>query len=326
MPDCELHVVFGTGPLGMATMQALVARGRRVRMVNRSGRAHIPAGVEVVAADVTDHAAARQAASGAAVIYNCLNAPYTRWPELFPPLQAGVLAAAVDSGARLISLENVYMYGPVHGPMTETLPHAATGRKGRTRARMSEELMEAHASGRVRVAIARASDYYGPHVLQSACGELIFGRIVAGKAPTLMGSLDVPHTYTYIHDVGAAVATLGEHEEALGQVWHVPSAETLTTREFLALVFEEAGLPFRASPAPSWLVKSMGLFIPIMREMSEMLYEFEEPHIVDHSKFVRAFGGSTTPHRTAIRDTVAWYRQHLQRTLPAQEAASALTE
>src|SRR5215207_2852318 len=173
----ELHVVFGTGAVGMSVMDALVQRGRQVRMVNRSGRASVPGSVEVVGGDATDEAFAREASEGASVVYNALNPPYNKWPELFPGLQAGVLEGAASAGAKLIAMENLYMYGPTDGrPITEDLPYAPNTRKGRVRAMMSEELMEAHTSGRVRVAIGRASDFFGPRVLASAAGEQVFGR------------------------------------------------------------------------------------------------------------------------------------------------------
>jgi nucleoside-diphosphate-sugar epimerase len=241
----ELHVVFGTGAVGMSVMDVLIQRGpRRVRMVNRSGRVSVPEGVEVVGGDATDEAFAREASEGASVVYFALNPPYDKWPELFPPLQAGVLEGAASAGAKLIAMENLYMYGPTDGrPLTEDLPHAPNTRKGTVRARMSKELMEAHTSGKVRVAIGRASDFFGPRVLVSAAGEQVFGRAVEGKSAQVAGDPDQPHTYTYAPDIGRGLVILGEREEALGQAWHLPNPETVTTREFVETIFEEVGKP-----------------------------------------------------------------------------------
>ena len=307
----ELHVVFGTGAVGMAVMDELVRRGtRRVRMVNRSGRARVPHGVEVVGGDATDEAFTREASEGASVIYFALNPPYNKWPELFPGLQAGVLAGAAAAGAKLIAMENLYMYGPTDGqPITEDLPYAANTRKGRVRARMSEELMEAHTSGRVRVAIGRASDFFGPRALASAAGEQVFGRAVEGKSAQVFGDPDQPHTYTYVPDIGKGLVILGEREEALGRAWHLPSPETLTTRQFVEMIFEEVGKPARVQAAPKILLRVLGLFTPILRETIEMSYEFEEPFIVDDSDFIRTFGDQATPLREAIQRTVRWYRE-----------------
>ena len=308
----ELHVVFGTGAVGMSVMDELVQRGpRRVRMVNSSGRARVPHGVEVVGGDATDEAFTREVSEGASVVYFALNPPYNRWPELFPGLQAGVLEGAASAGAKLIAMENLYMYGPTYGrPLTEDLPYAANTRKGRVRAMMSKELMEAHKSGRVRVAIGRASDFFGPRVLASAAGEQVFGRAVQGKSAQVAGDPDQPHTYTYTPDIGKGLVILGEHEDALGRPWHLPSPETVTTREFVRMVFEEAGgEPTKMQRAPKPLLWALGLFNPSLRETLEMLYEFEEPFVVDHSAFARAFGDHATPLREAIRETVRWYRE-----------------
>jgi nucleoside-diphosphate-sugar epimerase len=305
----ESHVVFGTGPVGLAVMDELVSKSKRVRMVNRSGRASVPHGVEVIGGDATDEVFAREASDGASVVYFALNPPYNKWPELFPPLQAGVLEGAASAGAKLIAMENLYMYGPTGGrPLTEDLPYAPNTRKGRVRAMMSEELMEAHSSGRVRVAIGRASDYFGPRVLVSAAGEQVFGRAVQGKSAQVAGDPNQPHTYTYAPDVGRGLTILGEREEALGQVWHLPSPETLTTRQFVEMIFEEVGKPARIQAAPKILLRAMGLFNPGMRELIEMLYEFEEPFVVDHSNFEQAFGEQATPLKKAIGETVRWYR------------------
>jgi nucleoside-diphosphate-sugar epimerase len=309
--NVELHVVFGTGAVGMAVIEELAQRGsRRVRVVNRSGRARVPHGVEVVGGDATDEAFTREASEGASVIYFALNPPYNKWPELFPGLQAGVLAGAAAAGAKLIAMENLYMYGPTDGrPITEDLPYAANTRKGRVRARMSEELMEAHKSGRVRVAIGRASDSFGPRVITSAAGEQVFGRAVEGKSAQVAGDPDQPHTYTYVPDIGKGLVILGEREEALGQAWHLPSPESLTTRQFVGMIFEEVGKPARVQAAPKILLRALGLFNPGIRETIEMLYEFEEPFVVDSSRFEREFGEQATPLREAIQRTVRWYRQ-----------------
>jgi nucleoside-diphosphate-sugar epimerase len=305
----DLHVVYGTGAVGMAVMDTLVQNGRRVRMVNRSGRASVPESVEVVGGDAADPTFTREASAGASVVYFALNPPYDKWPELFPPLQAGVLEGAASAGARLIAIENLYMYGLTGGrPLTEDLPYAPNTRKGTIRARMSEELMEAHTSGRVQVAIGRASDFFGPRVIASAAGEQVFGRAVEGKSAQVAGDPNQPHTYTYAPDIGRGLVILGEREEALGQAWHLPSPETVTTRQFVEMIFEEVGKPARIQAAPKIVLRVMGLFNPGMREMIEMLYEFEEPFVVDHSKFEQAFGERATPLKEAIGETVRWYR------------------
>jgi nucleoside-diphosphate-sugar epimerase len=305
----DIHVVFGTGPVGMAVADELLAKGKPIRMVNRSGKATLPEGVELISGDATDAEFTRQASQGASVVYQCLNPPYSQWPELFPALQAGVLEGAISAGAKLVSMENVYMYGSPGGkPMTEDMPYSAHTKKGRVRAKMAEDLLAAHASGRIRAVIGRASDFYGPRVLLSAMGDRVFPQALEGKAVQVLGNPDMPHTYTYTPDVGKALVLLGERDEALGQAWHIPSAETVTTRQFLEMVFGETGHESKIQVAPKLILQVMGLFNADLREVIEMLYEFEEPFILDSSKFEAAFGNLATPLQEAIHQTVEWYR------------------
>ncbi len=307
----ETHLIFGTGPIGLAVMNELVARGKSVRMVNRRGKADVPAQVDVVKGDATNTAFTREVCKGVGVVYNCVNPPYTDWVEKFPPLQAAILEGAAASGAKLIVMENLYMYGPTSGkPMTEDLPYAATTRKGRVRGKMAQDLLAAHADGKVRVAIGRASDYFGPRAMESVVGGRVFYPAIAGKTARVLGNPDLPHTYSYVPDIGRGLVTLGERDEALGQVWHLPNAPAISTRQFIEMVFEEAGQNPRIQAAPKLLIQGMALVNPMMREIAEMLYEFEEPFIVDSSKFERTFAEHATPLREAIRATVAWFREH----------------
>ncbi len=309
--NSELHVVFGTGPLGMAVARELARRGKTVKMVNRSGKAaEAPVGVQVVAGDAYDPASTRAICKGATVVYQCAQPAYTEWPTKFPTLQAGIVEGAAAAEAKLVVGDNLYMYGEVDGPLTEALPNAAQTRKGRVRGEMAATLLEAHQSGKVRVAIGRGSDFYGPGVFASAVGDRVFYPALAGKKVSVLGKPDLPHTYTYIEDFGSGLVTLGEHDKALGQVWHIPNAPTVTTREFINLIFEEAGHPAKVGAVSKPMLAMVGLFVPTIREMGEMFYEFDKPFVVDHRKFEQAFGNQAIPQRDAIRQTLEWFRFH----------------
>jgi len=304
-------VVIGTGPAGCATARALLARGMPVRMVSRSGKRHalVPPSVPVAAADAADPASLRQAATGAEVLYQCVNVPYQQWAGRLPSIQRGIIRAAEDLGARLVVLDNLYMYGPVRGPITEDLPPRAQTRKGRLRALLAEMVMEAHGSGRIRAAIGRASDFYGPGVTDAALGPMVWDALLAGRAAVVLGDPDQPHTYSYIEDVGQGLATLGTRPEAPGEIWHLPAAPAITTRKLLELACRLEGLSLRLRPMGRWMLRLGGLFIPAARESVELLYQWEEPFIMDDTKFRRSFGGEATPLAKGVSETIAWYRR-----------------
>lgn len=311
--EAARHVILGTGPIGMALVDTLRARGEPVRVVNRSGRADVPPGVEVVAADLSSPEAARQACAGAGVVYVCLNPPYHRWPEMWPPLLASVIEGAGAAGARLVMADNLYMYGPTGGqPLTEETPIHPVGAKGRTRAQMAETLLESHAAGVVSVAIGRASDYFGPRGLGSWMGDRVFYPALEGKPAQTMGDPDAPHTYTYLPDLAAALLVLGERPEAAGEVWHLPAAETLTTRAFVERVYAETDHEPRISVLPRALITALGLFNPTIGELRETRYQFAEPFVVNDGKFKAAFGDVSTPLAEAIPATVDWFRANPQ--------------
>jgi nucleoside-diphosphate-sugar epimerase len=194
-----------------------------------------------------------------------------------------VLAAAERNGALLVSLENLYGYGPTGGrPMTEDLPLAATTVKGRTRAAMTAELLAAAEAGRVRVAIGRASDFFGAGVTQgSTLGERVFGNALRGRRADFIGNPDLPHTYSYVPDIAAGLATL---------------------------VAVQVGHPVAVRSVPKLALRALGLVNPMLRGLAETAYQFDQPFVLETSKYEAAFGPAGTPLAAAVAATVAWYR------------------
>jgi len=308
MPD--VHVVFGAGPVGLASADALVARALPVRVVSRSGHAAVANGVEVLAGDVLDPEFAVRAASNAAVVYQCMNPPYHLWAEQFPPLQKAVVGAARRVGARYVSFENLYMYGDTRGaPITETTPLGSVTRKGKVRLAMARELSELNKAGDLAVATARASDYFGPRgTAQTPLGDEVTGNALAGKPARVLGDPDQPHSYTYLPDIGRTLASLGSRDEFIGEVFHVPNAPAQTTRQIIQSISLELGRPIKISVAPRLLLRVMGLFNPTMSELDEMLYEFNQPFVVDSTKATARLGLEPTPLAESITATIAWFR------------------
>jgi nucleoside-diphosphate-sugar epimerase len=303
------HVVFGTGQVGRLVVEQLVRRDIDVVAVNRSGRGRLP-GAEVVGGDAADPRFTTRVSAGADAVHFCLNAPdYTRWAEDFPPLQRGVLAGAESAGARLVVLENLYAYGPTGGrDLVESLPARPTSPKSATRAAMTEELLAAHRAGRVEVAIGRASDYFGPGTRQSALGETVFGTALAGRTAQVMGDPDRPHSYSYTPDVAAGLVALATADGATGSVWHLPVAETRTTRQIVDHVYSLAGHRPRVLAAGRTTLRLLGVVKPAMREYLHTLYQFTDRWVVDDSRFRAAFGDLATPLDDALAATLAWYR------------------
>lgn len=304
------HVVFGTGAIGLALVDELVASGLPVRAVSRSGAAALPEGVEEITGDASDPGLAARAAAGAAVLYQCLNPPYHRWAEEFPGLQDAVVRAAQSAGARLVSFENTYMVGDTHGaPITEETLCRPHTRKGRVRLELAEQLRELAERGDLELATARASDYFGPRgTEQSPLGERVIGAALAGKPAQVIGDPDQPHSYTFTVDAARTLAALGTRDDVVGEVFHVPNAPAETTRQIVARIAEHIGAPIRVKVAPRLLLRALGVVNPTIRELDEMLYEFTQPFVIDGSKATRRLGLEPTPIDDAIAQTVAWFR------------------
>lgn len=307
------HVIFGTGAIGRAAAEELVRRGESVRMVNRSGKMdEVPTGVEVIASDLYDPANVRAVIHGAKVVYQASQPAYNQWPEKFPMLQNAIIEGLTGSDAKLVLVENVYMYGDTYGQaMTEDMPYNAHTRKGRVRGEISNAAFAAHKEGRVRVTAARGGNFFGPWGLDSTMGTRAFHPLLHGKPAQLIGRTDLPHTHTYIRDFGTALIILGERDEADGEAWHVPNDQPkMTQAELVRMFAEEAGVEPKISSMGKTMMAIGGLFIPEAKETVEMMYEFEKPFVIDSSKFEQTFGMKATPMRAAIKETVAWYQSH----------------
>lgn len=301
----DLHVVFGTGPLGKWTARELVKQGKQVRMVNRSGKAdRLPAEVEIVAGDAYNVKKNIENTEDASVIYQCAQPLYHEWVEKFPALQDAIVQAAAANGARLVVGDNLYMYGHFTGALREDSPIAPNSRKGKVRAAMAQSVIDAHETGVVQAAIGRASDFFGPD--DTALTGYAIQPAVEGKSANLMGRTDLPHTFTYIADFGKLLATLGTRDEALGQVWFAPSNPPITQLEFIKLVETELGRPVKTIVGGPLMLRFLGLFNREIKETVEMMFEWTNPYVVDSSKAEQAFGMKATPFKDAIHETIKW--------------------
>ena len=309
----ELHVVFGTGPLGKWTARELVKMDKTVRMINRSGKVdRLPAGIEVVASDAYDLNKNTELTRGATTVYQCAQPRYYEWVDKFPQLQNAILDAAAVHDSKLVVGDNLYMYGLFSGTLVEDSPVAPNSKKGKVRVEMAQAVIDAHEKGKVRAAIGRASNFFGPD--DTALTGYAIQPAVESKTVNLMGRTDQPHTFTYIADFGRLLATLGTNDEALGQIWFAPSNEPITQAEFIKLIETELGKPVKSIVGGPVMMRFLGLFNKEIKETVEMMYEWTNPFVVDTGKAQKAFGFKPTPLNDAIRETINWCRENVKRS------------
>lgn len=307
------QVVFGcSGPIGVALMERLASAGHEVVGVCRSGESAAPAGARIVAGDVRDPEAAARLADGADVVYGCVGIPYAVWVDFWPGIVEGLIAAAEAAEARLVFADNLYCYGAQNRPLSEDMPFTAYGRKPPLRAKLARTMLEAHRVGRAPVALVRASDFYGPGVTDSGLGAQVFPRLLAGKRVRLLGDPDAVHAFTYAPDFAHALAVMGAAEdEDYGQAWHVPNAPARSQREVVELLAGLGGLaerPIKIRSLRRRMAMLLALFSPTLRELKELMYQWELPFRVDHSKWAERFGDHHTPLEEGLRATLEWYR------------------
>lgn len=302
------HVIVGAGPVGTATALLLAEHGEEVVVVTRSGSGPSHPAITRTAADAGSSATMAEIATGATAIYNCASPPYHRWLTDWPPIARSLLSAAEASNAVLATVSNLYGYGPVSVPMTEELPLDAKGPKGGVRAQMWRDALDAHESGRVRITEVRGSDYVGPGA-QSHLGERVVPRLLAGKGVTVMKSADTAHTWTATQDVARLLVTVAQDERAWGRPWHVPSNPPRTQREAVRDLCQVAGVaPVKVTEYPQLLIRGMGLFNPLMRELPEVAYQLEEPFVLDSTAARQTFSLAPTPWNDVLAGVIASYQ------------------
>ena len=299
-------VIFGYGPVGRAAAELLSAQGRALRIAQRKAPASLPKGASFVACDTMDRDAVRAAARGASQVVLAIGLPYESalWREAWPRVMNHFVDVCAEIGARLIFVDNLYMYGPQTLPLVETMALTAYGAKPAARAAATQVWMAASQAGRARVAALRAPDFYGPGVDNAHLGAQSFGALAKGGAATLIVPPDMPHDFAYVPDFARAVVTLIDApDDCYGQAWHVPCAPTRTPREILAMGAKALGMKPRARMLPFWAQAPLGLFTPFLREMREMRFQWDRPYRVDCGKFARRFWSDATPFETGAKET-----------------------
>lgn len=300
-------ILGANGAIGHTLSTALRQAGAAIRQVSRTPRRE-HADDEAMSADLLDARATAGVVADSDIAFLVAGLKYdtATWQAQWPLIMRNVIDACARHEVRLVFFDNVYAYGQVRGPMTEDTPFNPCSRKGEVRAGIARMLLEAMAAGTLQAMIARAADFYGPDVANSFPQATVFARLRAGKAPQWIGNPRARHGFTYVPDTGPALVRLAAEPAAWGQSWHLPtSAETITGAEFARLACELAGQPQRLQTLPRWTLRALELFVPVLRENAEMMYQFEHDYVFDSSRIATAFGLQATPYRAGIAAAVA---------------------
>lgn len=306
------HTIIGAGgAIGTPLAQMLIEQKQSVRLLSRSGRAY--AGAETRPTDVFNLPDLTEAVRGSKVAYLLVGLDYnTRlWQEKWPVVMQNTIHACAETNVPLIFFDNVYMYGPVEGKMTEETPYQPSSKKGEVRAKIAAMLLEAVRRGDLKASIARSADFYGPWADEkSMFYQTVFKNYAEGKKPQWLGNPDMPHSMSYTLDCAKGLLLLGHDPATLNQTWHMPTYNPPPVpRELIQLAAQEMGVPYKGVQAASKnLVRLIGLFVPIMREMVEMVYQNERPYWFDSTKFEQHFQYSPLSYEQGIRDTIAFYQ------------------
>jgi nucleoside-diphosphate-sugar epimerase len=320
------HVIIGAGTIGTALAARLAAAGEQVTLVSRRGVEPTAPGIASVAVDAANADALLEVSRGAAVLYNCANpSSYLHWERDWPPIAASVLGAATSSGAVLVTLSNLYGYGPADHALSERDALGATSTKGRVRAAMWHQARAAHETGSVRATEVRASDYFGPGITTTGVlGDRVVPRILDDKPISLIGDLDAPHSWSFVDDVAHALEVVGRDERAWGRAWHAPTAAPRSAREAVAALADAAGLVAPSVRRVPWsVIRAAGLFTSQLRGLHEIAYQFDAPFVMDSTDFSATFTTKPTPFEVACAETVGWWRRRRGFPLPSLARSSS---
>lgn len=303
-----IHVVTGAGPVGSTVALQLAEAGEQVRLLTRSGGGPAHPLVERLRVDVSRPEQLGPALEGAVAVHHCIHGSRydaRTWRAELPVAERHVLAAAGRVGAVVVFPESLYSYGPVSGPITEDLPRRATTGKLGVR---TELLAQRDASTTPTVSVA-ASDFYGPLVRNAHAGERLVPTVLAGRTMRVMGSLDQPHSFTYVPDLAAAMIRAAATPALWDSFLHAPTAPPVTQRELVEQVAAAGGVPVpRTSAIPAWALRALGVVSRDTRELAETSYMFTQPFVLDSARSQERLGLAPTPLGTGLKETVDWWR------------------
>lgn len=300
-------ILGANGTIATELSKHLPSYNTTIRQVSRNPR-KINASDEVFAADLLNYEQTQNAVAGSDVVYLLAGLQYDAkvWRDQWPTLMRNVIDACKRHNSKLVFFDNVYSYGYVNGVMTEETPFNPNSKKGEVRAKIATALLDEIKSGNLQGMIVRGADFYGPGAKLSLTYSTVTQRLQAKKSPQWIGDPKKIHTFTYTPDAGKSVAMLGNTASAYGQTWHaLTSKEPMTGEQYVKIACEIMGVPSSKIQAmPKFGVRLLGLFIPVLREFVEMMYQFENDYRFDSTKIEKAFNVKATAYRDGIEATL----------------------
>jgi nucleoside-diphosphate-sugar epimerase len=307
----SLHTVLGaSGAIGRAVINELTQLQLPVRAVERNVT---HPSLETKAANLLNLQEARAAIAGSSHVYLCIGLPYRAsvWTRQWPIVMQNVIDACAAAHASLIFFDNVYLYGPppLSVPFDETHAQLPETKKGKIRKQINDLLVQAFQQGIISGVIGRSADFYGPYAVNGPLYISFLERMMKGKAPQSLYPLNVPHTYAFTGDLAKALVTLAQNSSSYGQAWHLPVGRPITLNELTDIFNQVLDTTFRTTQLPALLQQILSLFIPPIREVREMLYQFESPYVMSYEKFQRRFPDfQTTSYEEGIRIMIDSFR------------------
>ncbi|WP_282161133.1 NAD-dependent epimerase/dehydratase family protein [Ulvibacterium marinum] len=304
-----MQTILGAGgAIGTELAKALTQYTTNIRLVSRKPE-KVNTTDELVSADLLNPDAVQKAVKGSSIVYVTLGFPYSFkvWQDSWPKFMENVINACKTNNSKLVFFDNIYMYDKDHlNGMTEDTPINPPSKKGKIRAEIAQMIWNQIEAGELTALIARSADFYGPSIKQtSMLTEMVFKKLASNQKANWLVSVDQRHSFTYTPDAGKATALLGNTDDAYNEVWHLPTASNpYTGKEWIETIAKEMGVSPRYQIAPRLLVRILGLFIPIMKEMVEMLYQYDRTYVFDSSKFEKRFNLSPTPYLEGVRNII----------------------
>lgn len=300
-----MQTILGSGgAIGIPLAAELKKYTGKIRLVSRNP-IKVNETDELYKMDVTDLTQIDKAIAGSEVVYVVIGFEYKLkvWQNIWPAFLKEVINACKTHNTKLVFFDNVYMYDKSAIPfMTENSPVYAPSKKGKVRQQLHEMIIREIEDNALTGLIARSADFYGPDNKNSALNMMVIDNLLKGKKAQAFGNIHKIHTYTYTPDAAKATALLGNTTDAYNQVWHVPTTkEKLTNFQWIELIANELRLEPKIQVVPAWLIKLLGLFIPVMKEFPEMIYQYEQDYIFDSAKFEKRFGMTATSPKDGIK-------------------------